>query len=126
MKKRVRKIQDFWNRARREALNAIRQLYGLNLSETLYLKIAITEGTIETDLPDVIIAKLDTLAEDVREFFLHGCVIDASDSAYTRYVEVLEDNNRQNRHREAWIAIRDLHQALSTGTSWRPHTTAQA
>lgn len=126
MAKRARKVQNFWNKARREALNAISKLYELNISEMLYLKAAITEAAIEINLPDVVIAKLDTLAEDVRDFFLHGCAIDASDSAYTRYVEVLEDDNRQNRHREAWVAIRSLHRALSPGTSWRPRSVAQA
>lgn len=106
MAMKKRRVQDFWNERRRVALTMIQERYELRIIELMYLKAALLEEPMATDLNDAIVAKLDAIAEDVRDFFLRNCPTDPIDPSRAQFLATLEDSARQRRHREAWDAIR--------------------
>ncbi len=112
----------YWNRNRRIALEALRVEYDLKISEVIYLKWVLREQLIKglLDLPESIIAQLDTIAVDVRLFFEHGAVRDMEDPAYVGFLAVMDDAERARRHREAWQAVRSRAAAAFVRLTPRP------
>lgn len=107
MATKKRRASNFWNDKRRAALKELKERYDLKLIELMYLRTAILEEAATTELNNAVVAQLDALAEDVRDFFLRNCPTDPDDPSHAQFFAALEDRGAQRRHREVWDQIRD-------------------